>query len=36
MNGQTIWDIMTSAQVSTALVLIAVFLSILVFRKTAR
>ena len=36
MSGRTIWDIMTSAQVSTALVLITIFLAILVFRKTAR
>lgn len=32
MNDRTIWDIMTSAQVSTSLFLIVIFLAILVFR----
>ncbi len=36
MNAQAFWDILTSAQVSTALVLIAVSLTVLVFRKVLR
>lgn len=32
MDNVTYWDIMTSAQVSTALVLIAISLSVIAFR----
>jgi len=36
MSGQNFWDIVSSAQVSTSLFLIAVSLTILVVRKVLR